>query len=272
MASAGTDERAARRPLSPHLTIFRPWLTMAMSIAHRLTGVALYVGLALIGLFLLGAGVGGWLYALTSWLATGVLGGLIVFLLTWANFHHLLGGIRHALWDRGLYMDPKGRELLAQASLCRRNRTHPDPLVSQIRRGLTGDAQMSVPTQFTSGRSGPGAAYVSDHEGSAHARSMRLSSVALAPLGVLSAWWLAGLVGKTLEGVRAEIGRPVPAIVLILFAVIGMIHARQGMSEIIEDYVHDAGLKEKALRANKWASIAVAAAWTLGIMLIAAPK
>jgi succinate dehydrogenase / fumarate reductase membrane anchor subunit len=131
---------------------------------------------------------------------------------------------------------------------------------------------MSVPTHFESGRSGQGAAYVSDHEGSAHARFMRLSSYALAPLGVLSGWWLVGLVGKPLEGARAEIGWPLPAIVLISFAVLGMIHARQGMTEIIEDYVHDDALKEKALLANKWASTAIAAAWTLSILLIAAPK
>jgi succinate dehydrogenase / fumarate reductase membrane anchor subunit len=131
---------------------------------------------------------------------------------------------------------------------------------------------MSVPTHFKSGRSGQGAAYVSDHEGSAHARFMRLSSYALAPLGVLSGWWLVGVVGKTPEGVRAEIGWPLPAIVLISFAVLGMIHARQGMTEIIEDYVHDAALKEKALLANRWASGVIAAAWTLAILLIAAPR
>lgn len=131
---------------------------------------------------------------------------------------------------------------------------------------------MSVPIHFKSGRTGPGLAYVSDHEGSAHARFMRLSSYALAPLGVLSAWWLAGLVGKTLEGVKSEIGRPIPAIVLIAFAVVGMIHARQGMIEIIEDYVHDDVLKEKALHWNRIASVAIAVAWTLAIMLIAAPK
>lgn len=131
---------------------------------------------------------------------------------------------------------------------------------------------MSIPTHFKSGRTGPGAAYVSDHEGSAHARFMRLSAYALAPLGALSAWWLVGVVGKPLEGVRAEIGRPVPAIVLLAFAVIGMIHAYHGMNEIIVDYVHDEALKERAHKANKWAAIAIAAAWTLAILLIAAPK
>jgi succinate dehydrogenase / fumarate reductase, cytochrome b subunit len=117
MANAGTDERAARRPLSPHLTIFKPWLTMAMSMVHRITGAGLYVGMALLGLYLLGLGFGGWLHALTGWLGSGVIGGLIVFLVTLAIFQHLLGGIRHALWDRGLYMDAEGREFLARASL-----------------------------------------------------------------------------------------------------------------------------------------------------------
>jgi succinate dehydrogenase / fumarate reductase membrane anchor subunit len=131
---------------------------------------------------------------------------------------------------------------------------------------------MSIPTHFKSGRSGQGAAYVSDHEGSAHAHFMRVSSYALAPLGILAAWWLAGLVGKDLAGVKAEIGRPFPALALIAFAIIGMVHARQGMTEIIEDYVHDAALKETALRWNRIASIAIAAAWTLAITLIAAPK
>lgn len=117
MANAGIDPRAEKRPLSPHLTIFKPWLTMAMSMAHRITGAGLYLGMALLGLFLLGAGFGGWLHALTGWLASGFIGGLLVFLFTWAIFHHLLGGVRHALWDRGLYMDAEGREFLAKASL-----------------------------------------------------------------------------------------------------------------------------------------------------------
>ena len=103
---------------------------------------------------------------------------------------------------------------------------------------------MSIPTHFKSGRTGSGAAYVSDHEGSPHARFMRLSAYALAPLGVLSAWWLAGIVGKSYDG----------------------------MIEIIVDYVHDEELKQRALCANKWAARAIAAIWTLAILIIAAPK
>jgi succinate dehydrogenase / fumarate reductase membrane anchor subunit len=131
---------------------------------------------------------------------------------------------------------------------------------------------MTAVTRFKSGRAALGGGYVSDHSGSFHARFMRLTSYALVPLGALSAWWILGIAGKTLEGVRAEIGRPFPALVLLAFGVIGMIHARQGMDEIIEDYVHDKALKAQAMIANTWASRAIAAVWVLAILLIAAPK
>jgi succinate dehydrogenase / fumarate reductase cytochrome b subunit len=117
MADADTDRLAARRPLSPHLTIFKPILTMMMSIAHRITGAGLYVGMALLTLFLLGAAIGGGAFSAVSWIASGFIGNLIVLMIVWAIFHPLLGGVRHAFWDRGLYMDPQGRELLAQGTL-----------------------------------------------------------------------------------------------------------------------------------------------------------
>lgn len=131
---------------------------------------------------------------------------------------------------------------------------------------------MTAVTRFKSGRTGVDGGYVSDQSGSFHARFMRLTSYALVPLGALSAWWILGIAGKSLDGVRAEIGRPFPALVLLAFGVIGMIHARQGMDEIIEDYVHDKGLKAQAIVANTWASRAIAAVWVLAILLIAAPK
>jgi succinate dehydrogenase / fumarate reductase membrane anchor subunit len=131
---------------------------------------------------------------------------------------------------------------------------------------------MSVPTHFNSGRKGRGAAFVADHHGSQHARFMRLTSYALVPLGVLTAWYLAGIVGLSADGVRTVIGRPFPALALIAFGVIGMIHAREGMNEIIIDYVHEPELKAKALCANLWAARAISVLWTMALMLIAAPK
>ena len=117
MANAHTDGLAAKRPLSPHLSVYKPMLTMMMSIAHRITGVSLYVSALLLALFLLGAAVGPGAFGAVAWIGSGFLGHIIVFAFTWAVFHHLLGGVRHALWDRGLCMDPKGREFLARLAL-----------------------------------------------------------------------------------------------------------------------------------------------------------
>jgi succinate dehydrogenase / fumarate reductase cytochrome b subunit len=117
MANTDTESLAARRPLSPHLSVYRPMLTMMMSIAHRVTGVALYLCALLLAFYLLGLALGPGAFGRVSWIASGFVGHVIVFLFIWALFHHLLGGVRHALWDRGLYMDPKGREFLAQATL-----------------------------------------------------------------------------------------------------------------------------------------------------------
>lgn len=125
---------------------------------------------------------------------------------------------------------------------------------------------------FQSGRSGKGSAFVSDREGSLHALAIRHSAKALAPLAILSIWHIVGLVGKPYEAARAELARPLPAIVLIAFIAVVAYHARLGMENIIEDYVHDEALRATALRVNKWAAIAIAAVWTLAIMIIAAPR
>jgi succinate dehydrogenase / fumarate reductase cytochrome b subunit len=90
---------------------------MAMSMAHRISGVALYLGALLLALYLLGLAFGPGTFRAVFWIVNGFVGHVIVLGFSWALFHHLLGGVRHALWDRGLYMDPKGREFLAQATL-----------------------------------------------------------------------------------------------------------------------------------------------------------
>jgi succinate dehydrogenase / fumarate reductase cytochrome b subunit len=117
MAETSHERLASKRPLSPHLSIYRLTLTMAMSIAHRITGAGLYLGAILLALFFLGTALGPGAFGAVSWILDSVIGRLIIFLFSWALFHHLLGGVRHALWDRGLYLDPHGRELAAQATL-----------------------------------------------------------------------------------------------------------------------------------------------------------
>jgi succinate dehydrogenase / fumarate reductase cytochrome b subunit len=93
----------AERPLSPHLQIYRPMLTMMMSIAHRITGFGNYFGMLLLAWWLIAvASPNGW---------------LILFGYTWSVIHHMLGGIRHLIWDTGRGFGPKEREWLAAANL-----------------------------------------------------------------------------------------------------------------------------------------------------------
>ena len=118
MASPPSAPKALRaRPLSPHLFIYRFTLTMAMSIAHRITGVGLYVGVLAAGLVPGRRRHGRLGFPGFSGFIQSIIGRLVLFGFTWALFHHMLGGVRHFLWDAGYGLDDPQREQLAQATL-----------------------------------------------------------------------------------------------------------------------------------------------------------
>ena len=105
------------RPLSPHLTIFRPLVNMVMSILHRITGAALYFGMALLAWWLAAAASGPDSFAIVSAFFGSWLGGLLLFAFTWALIHHLLGGVRHLIWDAGYGMTKPVRDQLCWATI-----------------------------------------------------------------------------------------------------------------------------------------------------------
>ena len=105
------------RPLSPHLQIYRPMLTMMMSIAHRVTGVILYVGTLLLVWWLTAAAMGPGHFEFVSAIYGSWPGRLVLFGFTFALTHHMLGGLRHLLWDTGRGFDLKRVEWLARANL-----------------------------------------------------------------------------------------------------------------------------------------------------------
>jgi succinate dehydrogenase / fumarate reductase cytochrome b subunit len=106
----------AARPLSPHLQIYKPLLTMVMSIVHRITGMANYFGTLLLAWWLIAAaGPNG--YARFEAFAGSIIGRLILFGYTWSLIHHMLGGVRHLIWDSGRGMGPGERDWLAAANL-----------------------------------------------------------------------------------------------------------------------------------------------------------
>jgi succinate dehydrogenase cytochrome b subunit len=106
----------AERPLSPHLQIYRPMLTMMMSIMHRITGFALYFGMLILAWWVnAAAGPNG--YGKFEAFAGSWIGRLILFGFTWALIHHMLGGIRHLIWDTGRGFKLNEVEWLAAANL-----------------------------------------------------------------------------------------------------------------------------------------------------------
>jgi succinate dehydrogenase / fumarate reductase cytochrome b subunit len=111
------ETQPAGRPLSPHLQIYRPMLTMMMSIVHRITGAALYFGIALFVWWLIAAATSDGSFDLAQAVFGSILGRLILFGFTWALIHHALGGLRHLRWDTGRGFDLASVELMARLNL-----------------------------------------------------------------------------------------------------------------------------------------------------------
>lgn len=90
---------------------------MTMSIVHRATGIANYVGSALLVLWLAAAAAGPGPLDLVNGIYGSWFGQLVLFGYTWSLFHHMLGGLRHFVWDFIQGMEPGQREALAWANL-----------------------------------------------------------------------------------------------------------------------------------------------------------
>ena len=107
------EAKVAPRPLSPHLQVYRWSWTMAMSVAHRITGTALYGGIALLAIWLVALASGPSAFDAVQWFFGTPIGYLILFGYTWILMHHMLGGVRHMIWDTG-----RGFDLATVDKLC----------------------------------------------------------------------------------------------------------------------------------------------------------
>jgi len=101
MAQAKPAPHPAQRPLSPHIQIYRPLVNMVMSILHRITGGALYFGTLLLAWWLVAAATSPDYFNWVNGLLVTPLGRLVMIGYTWALMQHMLGGIRHFIWDTG---------------------------------------------------------------------------------------------------------------------------------------------------------------------------
>jgi succinate dehydrogenase / fumarate reductase cytochrome b subunit len=91
-----------KRPLSPHLQIYKPQITSVLSISHRMAGIFLSLGLLAMFAFILLIAMGQNYYDLWKHFSNSLLGELILMGWVVALFFHMFNGIRHLFWDYGL--------------------------------------------------------------------------------------------------------------------------------------------------------------------------
>ena len=90
-----------KKPLSPHLTIYKPQITSVLSISHRISGIFQSFGLFLISLIILTIYLGDNVYSYFEPLFESKILKLFFIIYTFSLFYHLFNGIRHLLWDLG---------------------------------------------------------------------------------------------------------------------------------------------------------------------------
>ena len=104
------DVNRGNRPLSPHLTIYRPQMTSISSIFVRITGNALLAATLLLIAWLLAASTSAAAFAWVQCVITSWFGDLVFLLSLWALLYHMLGGLRHLIWDTGRGLELKTAE------------------------------------------------------------------------------------------------------------------------------------------------------------------
>lgn len=99
------DVNRGNRPLSPHLTIYRPQMTSISSIMVRVTGIASFFLAVLFVAWLLAAATSEAAFASVDGLLTSWLGTLVMLGAAWALYYHMLGRLRHVIWDFGYCLE-----------------------------------------------------------------------------------------------------------------------------------------------------------------------
>ena len=109
------DVNRGNRPLSPHMTIYRPQITSMTSILTRITGNALIVATVMIIWWFLAAATGPDAFATADLVLTSWFGDIVLTLSLWALWYHMLAGLRHLYWDTGRGLEIETAEALGIA-------------------------------------------------------------------------------------------------------------------------------------------------------------
>ncbi|MBY5933860.1 succinate dehydrogenase, cytochrome b556 subunit [Tateyamaria omphalii] len=108
------DVNRGNRPLSPHLQIYRPQWTSISSIMVRITGIGCLIASVLVVSWLLAAATSEAAFAAIDGLLRSILGTVILTLAMWGIFYHMLGRLRHVLWDFGYFVQVPVSEDMAK--------------------------------------------------------------------------------------------------------------------------------------------------------------
>ncbi len=102
MVGRTSDGRAVRRPVSPHLQVYKLHMLMVLSGSHRITGMALSAGTVILLWFLIAAATSDAAYGWFTWVVGSPIGYLAMFGWTGSMWYHFCNGIRHLTWDFGV--------------------------------------------------------------------------------------------------------------------------------------------------------------------------
>ncbi|KIN60162.1 Succinate dehydrogenase, cytochrome b556 subunit [Sulfitobacter noctilucae] len=111
------DVNRGNRPLSPHLSIYRPQLTSITSILTRITGNAMLIAALMIVWWFLAAASSADYFAIANGFVTSWFGDLVMFFSLLGLWYHTLAGVRHLIWDSGYALDLPTAEKLGWACL-----------------------------------------------------------------------------------------------------------------------------------------------------------
>ena len=110
-----SDVNRGNRPLSPHLTIYRPQWTSMSSILVRITGNALIVAALMVVWWFVAAAAGPEAFATANGFVTSWFGDLVLFFSLWGMWYHTLAGVRHLIWDNAIGLEIKTAEKMGYA-------------------------------------------------------------------------------------------------------------------------------------------------------------
>ncbi len=95
------------RPLSPHLTVYKPQITSVLSIFHRITGAGLAISTALVVFWLASLAIGEVTFKRYNNFLNNPFIIIVLVSSLWALWYHFCTGLRHLYWDMGYGYDLK---------------------------------------------------------------------------------------------------------------------------------------------------------------------